>query len=69
MSLQDLFKALTIVTQAGKHTPRFEGKPSTKGNITVFIKGEDEYSGQMRWDVSGEMPRDPVGVIEFLGWS
>lgn len=29
----------------------------------------DDYCDQMRRGADGEMPRNPVGVLELMGWS
>lgn len=68
MSVQQLLKALTVITLAGKEPPRLEGNPVTKEDIKVFIDEYDEYCEEMRWGVSGEMPRNLVGVMELLEW-
>lgn len=55
------------MTPAGKEPPLLEGKPLTKDNIKVIMR--NECCDQTRWGVSGEMPRNPVGVLALLGWS
>lgn len=70
ISVQQRLKALTVITSAGKQTPRLEGNPLTNESIEVFIKDCDEYCcDQMRWSMRGEIPRKLVGVLDLMGCS
>lgn len=69
MSVQQLLKALRVITPAGKQPRRFEGDPLTKANINVFVKKYDGYCDQMSCGVSDAMLRNPVGSLELLRWS
>ena len=67
ISVQELMQALARVPPAGKKPPRLEGRSLTKGNVKAFLQEYDDYCHQMRRGADGEVPRNPVGVLELLG--